>query len=171
MMHRVHLLFVTTALAGCASAGKPAREPSALGSTPVKWAGTFQPQQQRSAALGPTQKNIAYGTVSITPTDSDDERSQVQINLNAGVTSGQTLAWGIYPGRCGSGSGLAMPLVTQTNLPPIEVIRSGGAQLNSEVKLKMPRSGSYQVNIFWTQRASADLADVMTCANIVPQSR
>jgi len=173
-MHPRTLLLATLGVAACASRPGPgaiaAREPSGLSTEPVRWAGNFQPQQQRVAALGPTQKNRAYGTISLTPTESDSDRTQVQLTLNASVTAGQTLMWGIYPGRCGSGSTLAMPLIPPANLPQIEVIRSGGAQMNTEVKLRLPGSGTYQANVFWAQHTT-DLNDVMTCANLTPQSR
>ena len=172
-MHPRTVLLAALAVAGCASrpgpAAQAAREPS-VGTTPVRWSGNFQPQQQRVAGLGPTQKNRAYGTISLSPTASDSDRTQVQLTLNAAVSAGQTLTWGIYPGRCGSGSNLAMPLVPTSNLPQIEVVRSGGAQMNSEFKLRLPGSGGYQVNIFWGQHTT-DLADVMTCANLSPQSK
>lgn len=131
----------------------------------VKWSGTFQPQQQRTGNLAPTVKNRAFGTAELTPSKVDANRARVQLTVNAQVESGSSLPWGIYPGRCGSGSGLTLPLVATQTLPTLDVNRNGSAQLDSEIALTLPKSGTFHLNVFWPRREN-ELDGVLTCANL-----
>lgn len=164
-MRRTLLLPAVALLAlGCVRKTAPVTQ-AAMTGVPVRWSGSFQPQQQRTGGLGPTASNRAFGSVSLTPSLTDANRARVQITLTAPVQTGQSLAWGMFPGRCGSGSGMAMPVVAVTTLPPLEVVRSGGAQMDQEIAITLPSGGGYHVNVFWSTRAG-DLSDVMTCANL-----
>jgi hypothetical protein len=166
-MHRHLLPIAALAAAGCASSSvrAPAPEPSATTTAAVKWSGNFQPQQQRSANLEPTVKNRAFGTAVLAPAKDDANRTRVQLTVNAQVESGLSLPWGIYPGRCGSGSGLALPLIATQTLPSLDVNRNGSAQLDSEIALTLPKTGTFHLNIFWPSRAN-ELNGVLTCANL-----
>ena len=133
--------------------------------SPRAWTGRFQQQQQRASGVGPTSKNRAFGSVKLAPKAGDAKRTRVEIDLNAPVQAGASMAWSVYPGRCGSGSGLGMPLVATSSLPMLEAIRSGSASLATDVAFELPTSGTYHLNIFWGI-SSSDLADVLTCANL-----
>ena len=172
VMHR-HLFLPIAALVTSACASKsPSTTPSssapaALATSvgAVTWSGNFQQQQQRVAGVGPTSTNRAHGNVRLSPKQGDDKRTQVVLNVTVVAAPGATMAWGIYPGRCGSGSGMALPLIPPSSLPSLEAGRTGAASLNTDIALQMPTSGSYHLNVFWTTR-TADLADVATCANL-----
>jgi len=165
-----HFLLPIAALVTSACAAKG---PSASSSAPAvlatssgaTWVGNFQQQQQRAAGVGPTAANRAHGTVRLSPKPGDTTRTQVQINVTVVAATGATMSWGIYPGRCGSGSGMSLPLVPPSSLPSLEAGRTGAATLNTELALQMPKSGNYHLNVFWSTRTS-DLADVATCANL-----
>jgi hypothetical protein len=132
----------------------------------MSWAGNFQQQQQRASGVGPAKTNRAHGTVRLSPKPGDDKRTKVAISVTVVENAGATMAWGIFPGRCGSGSGLALPLIPPTSLASLEANRSGAATLSTEIPLQMPASGTYHVNVFWKTGATTDLADVATCANL-----
>lgn len=153
--------------AGCARKTETAPNAAATGA-PARWTGAFQPQQQRTGGLGPTGSNRAYGNAYLTPTRDNANRARVQLQLTAPVQTGQTLAWGVFPGRCGSGSGLSMPVAPVATLPAMQVMRAGGVQLDQEIAITLPPGGSYHLNVFWGSRAS-DLSEVMACANLQPQ--
>jgi hypothetical protein len=137
----------------------------ATSATVPAWVGSFQQQQQRAAGVGPTSANRAHGTIRLAPKPGDENRTKVQISVTVVAAPGATMAWGIFPGRCGSGSGMALPLVPPSSLPSLEAGRTGAATLNTEVALQLPKTGQYHVNVFWTTR-TADLTDVATCANL-----
>ena len=167
------LLLPIAALVSSACASK-ASNPSATSSAPAalateaagkSWSGNFQQQQQRSSGVGPAGVNRAHGSVRLSPKPGDDSRTKVQINVTVVDNAGATMSWGIFPGRCGSGSGLGLPLSPPSSLPSLEANRSGAATLNTDIALKMPSSGTYHVNVFW-KTSTSDLSDVATCANL-----
>ena len=172
MNSRFFLPIAALVTSACASKG-PGPQPvssapaalstSAGGST---WIGSFQQQQQRAASgIGPVKTNRAHGEVRLSPKPGDASRTKVQMSVTVVEAPGATMSWGIFPGRCGSGSGMALPLVPISSLPSLEANRSGAATLNSEIALQLPQSGTFHLNVFWTTRA-ADLSDVATCANL-----
>jgi len=175
MKHR--LLLPIAALVSSACASKSGSNPSQSSSAPAAlataggsaWVGNFQQQQQRVSGVGPTSMNRAHGTVRLSPKPGDDSRTKVAMNVTVVAATGNTMAWGIFPGRCGSGSGMALPLVPPSSLPSLEAGRTGAATLNTDIAFKMPTSGQYHLNVFWGTR-TADLADVATCANLTRES-
>ena len=172
MNHRLFLPIAALVSSACASKNP---EPAASSSAPAAlatssggatWVGNFQQQQQRtSQGIGPAKTNRAHGTVRLTPKPSDNARTLVNISVTVVEAAGATMAWGIYPGRCGSGSGMALPLIPSSAIPSLEANRSGAATLNTDVAFQMPTSGVYHLNVYWGTRTS-DLADVATCANL-----
>lgn len=172
MNSRLFLPIAALVSSACASKGgnapaETSSAPAALATATagMAWSGNFQQQQQRTSGVGPTSANRAHGTVRLSPKPGDDKRTKVAINVTVVANPGATMAWSIYPGRCGSGSGMALPLVPPSSLPSLEAGRTGAATLNTEVALQMPGSGAYHLNVFWGTR-TADLADVATCANL-----
>jgi hypothetical protein len=133
----------------------------------MRWGGEFRPQQQRTGGLGPTGKNRVFGSVALERLPGDSTRSRIQLAITTFLSGGQSLPWSIYPGRCGSGSGLASPLIPPGTLPMLETVANGKATLNSEVALRLPAKGTYHLNVFWST-ASMDLSAVLACANLTP---
>lgn len=171
MNHRLLLPIAALVSSACASKNP---EPSASSSAPAAlatsaggaiWVGNFQQQQQRTQGLGPTKTNRAHGNVRLSPKPGDAARTKVEINVTVVEAQGATMAWGIYPGRCGSGSGMALPLIPSSSIPSLEANRSGAATLNTDIALVMPQTGVYHLNVYWTTRTT-DLSDVATCANL-----
>ncbi|HEX2721288.1 MAG TPA: hypothetical protein VHM24_00105 [Gemmatimonadaceae bacterium] len=126
---------------------------------PVRWTGSLQPMQQRTGGLGPTGQNKAFGNVSLT--SRGPERTAVSISLSTPLQSSTALSWAVLPGRCGTGS---LPIAGIERFPVIEVGANGRGQLESEMSLGLPTSGTYHVNIYWG--SGSQLSDVMTCANL-----
>ena len=171
MNHRLILPIAALVTGACASKNP---EPSASSSAPAAlatssggatWVGNFQQQQQRTQGIGPTKTNRAHGSVRLSPKPGDEKRTKVSISVTVVEAAGATMAWGIYPGRCGSGSGMALPLVPTSAIPSLEANRSGAATLNTDIALVMPQNGVYHLNVYWGTRTS-DLTDVATCANL-----
>jgi hypothetical protein len=155
-------------LAACASA-KPVADPAATAPTasvstgaasgPVTWTGSLQPIQQASSGLGPTGQNKAFGTVKLS--SKGTARTAISISLSTPLTNAASLNWAVLPGRCGTGS---LPLAGVERFPLIEVGNNGRGQLEGEMALELPASGTYHVNIYWA--SGQQLSDVMTCANL-----
>jgi len=156
------------ALAACATqkpvtdtAPAPTASVSTSGTStgPVRWTGSLQPMQQQSGGLGPTGQNKAFGNVSLS--SKGNARTAISITVSTPLSSAASLNWAVLPGRCGSG---ALPLVGIERFPLIEVGNNGRGQLEGEMALELPTSGSYHVNIYWG--SGQQISDVMTCANL-----
>lgn len=171
-MRRSPLLFVTlaaTAVAGCAarsaSSSQPETVPEAMSSTadvgPVRWAGNLRPAHQRSgSAIAPSSQNKSYGTVSLTVSPHSQNRTRAEITLTVPLQSATELRWAILPGRCGSAS---LPMAGFEQFPVLEMSSNGRGQLDAEIPMTLPATGTYHVNIYWRGH---QLADVMTCATL-----
>jgi hypothetical protein len=172
MMPRHHVVFglASLALAGCAS--QPRDEPPApaaasaasntASSSPLRrWTGNLTPTNQRTGAVtgGGAGQARAFGTVLLTVAESSPQRTRARITLTSPVNSVQ-LRWALLPGRCGSG---AMPVMAVELFPLLDIGTNGRGQLDAEVPLTLPESGSYHVNVYW---AGQQLSDVMTCTNL-----
>ena len=161
------------ALAGCASSGSQstnaAPEPTAAASASageasgaVRWEGTFSPTSQRTGSLGGADRARTYGNVTVAMSPTDRTRSRVRISVSVPATAGgQGLKWALLPGRCGSG---AMPVMATNLFPPLEVGANGRAELNTELAMATPASGSFHVNVYWP--GGDQLENVMTCSNL-----
>ncbi|HZJ01454.1 MAG TPA: hypothetical protein VFD22_12400 [Gemmatimonadaceae bacterium] len=156
------------AVAACASskpvtdsaAGVPTASVSTSGSAgPVIWSGSLQPMQQTSGGLGPTGQNKAFGSVRLS--SKGTARTAISIQVSTPLSSAASLNWAMLPGRCGTGS---LPLVGVERFPVIEVGNNGRGQLEGDMALELPESGTYHVNIYWG--SGSQLSDVMTCANL-----
>jgi hypothetical protein len=101
----------------------------------------------------------AFGTVSLTVAESSPNRTRAQITLDA-PTQNRNLPWAILPGQCGSSS---LPLIGFDQFPQIEVGNTGKGQVDSELALTLPTSGTYHLNVYWQGQT---LDQVMTCANL-----
>lgn len=143
------------------AAGVPTASVSTSGAPtgPVTWTGSLQPMQQTSSGLGPTGQNKAFGTVKLT--SKGTSRTAISITVSTPLSNAASLNWAVLPGRCGSGS---LPLVGVERFPVIEVGSNGRGQLENEMSLELPQTGSYHVNIYWA--SGTQLSDVMTCANL-----
>jgi hypothetical protein len=78
---------------------------------------------------------------------------------------GQSLPWGIYPGRCGSGIGVTIPLASAQTVPTLEMNASGKAEAEMEIGLTLPGAGSFHLNVFRARRPN-ELDAVLACANL-----
>lgn len=153
-------------LAACATAvpvtdsgsATPAGSVSAPGGS-VRWSGSLQPTQQRTGGLGPTGQNKTFGSVMLTSKGPD--RMAIMISLSTPLQNSTTLNWAMLTGRCGSGS---LPLVGIEQFPVIDVGTNGRGQVNGEMALELPASGTFHVNVYWA--GGRQLSDVMTCANL-----
>jgi hypothetical protein len=115
--------------------------------------------QQQTGGLGPTGQNKAFGTVRLS--SKGTSRTAISITLSTPLSSAASLNWAVLPGRCGTGS---LPLVGVERFPVIEVGNNGRGQLDGDMSLELPQSGTYHVNVYWS--SGQQLSDVMTCANL-----
>jgi hypothetical protein len=137
---------------------------AALASASIEWAGPFQAiQQQNGNTVAPRGRNNASGSVVLTA--SGKRSIHARIKLSAANEASQYLHWALASGRCGSP---AIPLLTVNQFPDISM-SNGRGQLDAEVPLELPTSGTYHVDVFWSN--GQDQADVMTCANLRQEAR
>jgi hypothetical protein len=143
-------------------AGTGADAPGVLG---LAWTGRFQPRQQQSGdGTSLRGRNNATGTVTLTALAR--ERLRAEITVATPLATATNIRWSLSTGACGSNT---IPVLPVDQFPEITVSSSGRGQLDTEVPTSLPTSGSYHVNIFWTN--GADESDVMTCANLRQSAR
>lgn len=160
----------TLVLSGCASAGSssagnaaPAADDIAeAGSSAVRWSGSFAPTAQRTGALAGSDRARTYGSATLVMKPGDRTRSLAKLSLTVPATvASQALEWAILPGRCGSG---AVPVMATNLFPPIEVGGNSRAEVNTELPLTVPSSGSFHINVYWP--GGNQLESVMACSNL-----
>jgi hypothetical protein len=66
----------------------------------------------------------------------------------------------VLPGRCGTGS---LPLLGFEQFPPLDVTSSGRGQMEVDISIPLPQSGTYHVNVYY---GGTELNNVLTCANL-----
>ena len=154
-MRFLPLLVLTIAAAGCASGGAT----SERSGPPSRWSGNFQPQQQLSGSVEATGSARMFGTVSLSPV-SDPNRTRITLMINSPVGN-TTLKWAVFPGRCGSPS---LPVMAVDRFPPLEFSANGRGQLDVELALTYPTSGTYHVAVF--RGNGTDASDTIACANL-----
>jgi hypothetical protein len=133
--------------------------PASLSLASVQWEGSFQAvQQQAGNADAPRGRNNATGRVVLVASGKNSLRAK--ITLNAASATSQYVHWALVSGRCGSP---AIPLLTVNQFPDISM-SNGRGQVDADVPLELPTTGSYHVDVYWSN--GQDQADVMTCANL-----
>ena len=145
---------------------RSARVVSQAEASSVRWTGSLQPVQQQSGNLGPRASNRVYGAVTLTTAKTSTSRVRAQITISTQLSQSQRLRWALVSGRCGSSD---LPVTGVEQFPEILISSNGRGELDAEVPVAIPTSGTYHVNIFWT--TGADISDVMTCANLRMQTR
>jgi hypothetical protein len=163
---------IVAALAACASGRQAAavsasdasraNDASVLAeSASVAWRGNLQPVQQQTGSISPRGNNRVFGTVVLTPARSSPNRMRARITVSTQLLTSARLRWALVGGRCGSAD---IPVTGVEQFPEIPVSSNGRGDIDTEVPVVMPTSGSYHVNIFWSN--GSDVSDVMTCANL-----
>ena len=155
---------VALAISACASLTVPSGDRRSHASLEhaapafIQWSGSFQAvQQQNGNANAPRGRNNASGNVVLTASSRNSIRAKITLNS---ATSSQYVHWALVSGRCGSS---AIPLLTVNQFPDIS-LSNGRGQLDGQVPLDIPTSGTYHVDVYWSN--GQDQADVMTCANL-----
>ena len=171
MSHR-RLLFYTAAgaLASACASAPPATTTSSPAPSPTPreaqssggggWTGSFQPKQERTGVVAPTKLQKATGTVRLRQSAQDVQRTNVSLVVSLNVQEPTQLRWALLPGRCGAGS---LPLLGYEQFPVLEIGSSGRGQLDVDLPLAVPETGSYHVNVY---SGGTQLEDVVTCATL-----
>jgi hypothetical protein len=141
-----------------ASAPAPSRADNAQS---LRWTGTFQQIQQQSGNLGPRSTNKVYGNVSLTRASETPNSVHARMELSTTVKDSRQLHWAVSDGHCGAST---LPLLAIEQFPQINISNNGRGQLDADVPLALTASGSYHVEVYWTN--GQDQGDVMTCANV-----
>jgi hypothetical protein len=157
-----------TALAACAAVAltaacaktRTAPVTSGMDAPVARWAGNFQPTQQRTGGVQVTGQNRTFGTVSVAKTEGRLERMRVNLVVAVPTNNTSQLRWALLPGRCGSGS---LPLIGFDQFPLLEVSTNGRAELQTDLPLDLSVNGTYHVNAYL---GGSQLDNVVTCANL-----
>ncbi|HEY0970160.1 MAG TPA: hypothetical protein VGE02_04175 [Gemmatimonadales bacterium] len=154
------------ALTGCAStqnSGDADDASLSVASGPTAWTGRLNPTTQRTGGLAGADQARAFGTVTLSPARSNENRTDVRLAVSVPSSANNTsLPWAVLPGRCGTGS---IPLASLDLFPPIEIGSNSRGELTTSIALTLPSSGTYHVNVYWPGGGS-DLSTVLTCGNL-----
>jgi hypothetical protein len=116
--------------------------------------------QERTGVLAPTRRQQASGTVRIRQSPRDARRISVSLVVATSLPEPGALRWALLPGRCGAAT---IALLGHEQFPPLDMSSSGRGQLEADLPLELPQSGSYHVNVYF---GGTDLDDVVTCSNL-----
>lgn len=169
----VALGFAAAAATACSSSPRsaetgPVVDASAgvgvLAST-ARWTGNIAPTHSFSGGIQGATRQNTYGTVALSMASGNTNATRVQLTFQAPIQNSTSYRWALLPGRCGSGS---IPLLAPELFPPLEMSSTGRGQLDSEIPLNLPISGSHHVNIY---SRGSQLSDVIGCANLRYEAR
>ncbi len=169
LMSRGALTLLAVGGLGCASSSsKPDTAPSVavqagagqMGPALLQWTGKFRNTQQASQAVTPLGTNIASGSIVLTAPN--ERETHVQLNLSGPSDQNEQLRWVIAPGACRSGT---IPLLPVNSFPLIHV-SEGHGDLDTNIGVPLPTSGTLHVNIFDANGSGSDETDVLTCAEL-----
>lgn len=110
--------------------------------------------------LAPTRLQQAGGTVRLRQSARDPQRTSVALTVSTQLQEPTSLRWAVLPGRCGTGS---LPLLGFEQFPPLDVTSSGRGQMEVDISIPLPQSGTYHVNVY---SGGTELENVLTCANL-----
>lgn len=111
----------------------------------------------------PTSQNKTTGTIFLSP--AGPSRTRIRLIVNTPIIANTTvLQWAISPGRCGSGT---LPITGVERFPVIEISNSGRGELDMEMPLTMPVTGSFHANVY--NAGGNQLNNVIACANLTRQ--
>jgi hypothetical protein len=113
----------------------------------------------------PAERAKAFGSVVLSATPQDAQRTRAQITFNMPVQAPTEFRWALLPGRCGSN---AFPLVGFEAFPIIEVGNNGRGQLDAHLPVTIPTDGGHHVNVY---QGGQQLDNVVACANVRREGR
>lgn len=126
----------------------------------ARWTGNIAPIHSFSGGIQGATRQNTYGTVALSMSPRNSNATRVQLTFQAPIQSSTSYRWALLPGRCGSG---AIPLLAPELFPPLEMSSTGRGQLDSDIPLDLPISGSHHVNIY---SRGSQLSDVIGCGNL-----
>ena len=150
-------------VAGSAEAMAP-RVDSILSDTtprPVRWTGTLNAVLSRPGSpVQMSTRSKTTGQVLLEAAGATMNRTRAVLSLITPATSASDYRWAVFEGRCGSNP---LPLLGFDQFPSVDVGSNGRGEINVEIPLTLPRSGSLHVNIY---PSGQQLSDVTACANL-----
>lgn len=103
------------------------------------------------------------GTMLISPSPTREGIWKVELRLSTPSSTSATtiMQWSISPGRCGS---RVQPLVSPTEVSPIEMRSGGAADAMWEGRMALSFDGSYQLVVYG--RGGVREQDIVACGNL-----
>lgn len=157
------LVLAAVALGGCASSQAGEEMDEIVPAGAVQFDGSFRPIQQSDGRVGMNTQQRVFGSVRVLFRESSG-RSLVSLNITTNLQQTELLAWGIVPGRCGSGG---VPVLPTSQFPALEISSTGRGEINpTEIQMALPM-GTYHVNVY---RGGETLSNVIACANLTAKA-
>ncbi|CAN5159489.1 hypothetical protein BH09GEM1_BH09GEM1_32000 [soil metagenome] len=165
--HYASFALATLALSGCASSSGSSQKVTYDEPPAMRWSGSLQPTQQRSAEVTVTSQNRASGTLAIElPTSGGNmQRAHVTLSVAIPQLAGNQMKWAILPDRCGSGD---LPLIGFQLFPLLEIGSNGRAELKADLPLDLVANNAYHINVY---NGGQQLTDVFACGNLRYETR
>ena len=161
------LFLLASLAAGCASSGSSQKvtydDPPAL-----RWSGSLQPTQGRTAEVQVTSQHKASGTLSIevpATATTNMQRARVTMSIALPELANSQLRWAILPDRCGSGD---LPLIGFEQFPLLEIGSNGRGEVKADLPLELIANNSYHINVY---NGGQQLTDVFACGNMKYEAR
>lgn len=154
-MSRYSLLVPLAVACGVAPALLSAQAPIPVG----RWSANIRPTLAPSSGIGAATMRM-YGSVNLTANRAGTPGSwMVEIRLTSDRPS-ESLLWDIAPGHCQSG---AVAQIQPNQLPPLEVLANGNADITTAANLLLNPGDSYHLDIF---RNGQQQENVVACATL-----
>jgi hypothetical protein len=91
-------------------------------------------------------------------------RTRAHVQISNAVPGGQH-PWHVHRGQCGRDQGIFGPADAYE---PLKVDGDGRAQEDAELRVALPRSGSFFINV---HASSRNMSTIVACGNLAPPAR
>ena len=156
------------AFAGCASSGTSSQTVTYDDPPALRWAGSLQPTQGRTAEVQVTAQHKASGTLVIEAPNAhmtNMQRAHVTLSIALPELAGNQLRWAVLPDRCGSGD---LPMIGFEQFPLLEISSNGRGEMKADLPLDLIANNTYHINIY---NGGQQLTDVFACGNLRYETR
>jgi hypothetical protein len=158
MTARILVLGLSVSLLSSCGGGRQPVEINPSQSVAGRWNGTLTTPAQLAGAL----QIRGQAWMGADAENADRTRAQAEISNAA---PGGVHPWHVHRGRCGSDQGIFGPADAYE---PLEVDGDGRARASAELRVALPKTGSFFVNVHASKQ---NMSTIVACGNLAPPAR
>jgi hypothetical protein len=145
-------------LSSCGGGRQPVEINPSAQSVATRWNGTLSTPAQLAGALQ------IRGQAWMGADDDDASETQAYAEISNAAPGG-VHPWHVHRGRCGQDQGIFGPA---DSYEPLKVDGQGRARASAELRVPLPKTGSFFVNVHASRQ---NMGTIVACGNLAPPAR